>query len=154
MDTYLQVEKIRFGDKIDWEFLVPPEARECQVLKFILQPLIENAVVHGFRSITRKGFVRVAVELKEQNLEISVTDNGAGMEDEKYRAITEALARAAGDQTFTARDGFMGILNVHRRLVNFYGPSFGLRYEQSEGGCGTRALLLLPAVFVPAAPQR
>jgi sensor histidine kinase YesM len=151
MDTYLQVEKIRFGDRIAWEFLVPPETRECRVLKFILQPLIENAVVHGFRSITRKGFVRVAVELNGRNLEISVADNGAGMEDEKYRVITEALARAAGDEAFTAPDSFMGILNVHRRLVNFYGPPYGLRYEQGEGGCGTRALLLLPAVFVPAA---
>jgi signal transduction histidine kinase len=152
MDNYFSVEKIRFGDKIAWEFLVPPETRECRVLKFILQPLIENAVVHGFRSITRKGFVRISVELKGPDLEIAVEDNGTGMEDDTYEAVNTILSDSAGDGWPPAPEGFLGILNVHRRLVNYYGTRYGLRYERNRDGPGLTALLLLPAVFrsVPA----
>lgn len=156
IDTQLQVEKIRFGDKISWRFAVPPEARECRVLKFILQPLIENAVIHGFRSIAHKGFIGVSVELRGQDLAIQVWDNGAGMEEETYRAVSEALILAAGDKAYpppgpgenSPPEGFVGILNVHRRLVNYYGPPYGLRYERGKGA-GTAALLLLPAVLRP-----
>jgi sensor histidine kinase YesM len=161
IDMQLRVEKIRFGDKISWEFVIPPEVRECRILKFILQPLIENSVIHGFCSITRKGFIRVSVKLREQDLTIQVWDNGIGMEEETYRAVSEALLLAAGDKTnlpgyaggsasggSSPPKGFVGILNVQRRLVNYYGPRYGLRYERDKGE-GTTALLLLPAVFSP-----
>jgi sensor histidine kinase YesM len=152
MNNYFCVEKIRFGNKISWEFLLPPEARECRILKFILQPLIENAVVHGFRSMTRKGFVRVLVALKGTDLEIAVVDNGMGMEDEKYAAVTRTLSAAAGEDAWgTVPEGFLGILNVHRRIVNYYGSRYGLRYERNQDNRGLTALLLLPAV-VPAKP--
>jgi sensor histidine kinase YesM len=153
MDNYFSVEKIRFGDKISWELAVPPEVRECRVLKFLLQPLIENAVVHGFRSITRKGFVRISVVLKGGDLEISVEDNGVGMGKEKYREVAGALEKAAGNERTSPPEDFVGILNVHRRVVNFYGPQYGLRYERDGGKPGTRALLLLPAVFKKAAAK-
>ncbi|MDR0451404.1 MAG: histidine kinase, partial [Treponema sp.] len=147
IDTQLRVEKIRFGDKISWDFAVPPETRECRILKFILQPLIENAVIHGFRSITRKGFVRVSVEMRGQDLAIEVRDNGIGMEEETYRAVSEALNQATANSGETSPpQRFVGILNVHRRLLNYYGARYGLRYERGDGG-GTIALLLLPAVF-------
>lgn len=147
MNNYFSVEKIRFGDKISWEFAVPPEVRECRVLKFLLQPLIENAVVHGFRSITRKGFVRISVALDGDDLEISVQDNGVGMGEEKYREVAGALAKAAGDERAPPPEGFVGILNVHRRVVNFYGPQYGLHYERNGEEPGASALLRLPAVF-------
>jgi sensor histidine kinase YesM len=167
IDTQLQVEKIRFGDKISWEFVIPPETRECRILKFILQPLIENAVIHGFRSIARKGFIRVSVELQGQDLAIEVWDNGTGMGEETYRAVSETLILAAKDKAYPAPGsaggtvrseaspprGFVGILNVQRRLVNYYGPRYGLRYERGSGGIGTAALLLLPAVFRPPVSQ-
>jgi sensor histidine kinase YesM len=149
MDNYFSVEKIRFGDKIAWEFIVPPETRECRVLKFILQPLIENAVVHGLRSITRTGFVRVSVELKGPDMEIAVEDNGTGMTEDTYRAVSAALSDAAGDRWPPATKGFLGILNVHRRIVNYYGRRYGLRYERNRNGPGLTALLLLPAVPGP-----
>lgn len=147
MNTYFSVEKIRFGDRIGCEFIVPPETRTCRVLKFILQPLIENAVVHGFRSITWNGFVRVAVRLTESELEITVRDNGWGMTEEKYEAIADALSEAADAEETSFPEDFLGILNVHRRIVNFYGPRYGLRYERNEDGRGTTALLRLPAVL-------
>jgi sensor histidine kinase YesM len=147
IDSQLRVEKIRFGDKISWNVTVPPETRECRILKFILQPLIENAIIHGFRSLTRKGFVRVSVEMRGQDLAIEVWDNGIGMEEETYRAISEALTANTGETS--PPQGFVGILNVHRRLLNYYGPRYGLRYERGGDG-GTTALLLLPAVFSPA----
>jgi sensor histidine kinase YesM len=147
MNTYFSVEKIRFGDRIGCEFLVPPETSDCRVLKFILQPLIENAVVHGFRSITWNGLVRVAVRLVGTDLEISVRDNGWGMDEEKAAAVSAALAEAAKTDGAAASEDFLGILNVHRRIVNCYGPQYGLRYERNGDGRGTTALLRLPAVF-------
>jgi sensor histidine kinase YesM len=149
LDNYFSVEQIRFGDKIAWEFLVPPETRECRVLKFILQPLIENAVVHGFRSMTRRGFVRISVRLWGPDLEIAVEDNGTGMTDDRYRAVIAALSGAAGDEWSPVTEGFLGILNVHRRIVNYYGTRYGLRYERNRDGPGLTALLLLPAAFRP-----
>jgi signal transduction histidine kinase len=154
IDTQLRVEKIRFGDKISWDIAAAPETRECRILKFILQPLIENAVIHGFRSITRKGYIRVSVEIRGEDLAIEVRDNGIGMGEETYRAVSEALIRAAANGSETSPpEGFVGILNVHRRLVNYYGPRYGLRYERGGDNGGTAALLLLPAVFSPSSTE-
>jgi two-component system sensor histidine kinase YesM len=147
MATYFAIEQIRFGDKIAWECCVRPELRDCRILRFILQPLIENAVVHGFRSITRKGCIRVSVERKQEDLEIAVWDNGLGMTEAQYADISQALAQVSSDEGQPFPDGFMGILNVHRRIVNFYGSRYGLRYERDRDAPGTIALLRLPVVW-------
>jgi two-component system sensor histidine kinase YesM len=125
------------------------------VLKFILQPLIENAVVHGFRSITRRGFLRVSVNILEkagdpgpegpkEDLEIAVQDNGAGIDREKYGEILLAL-NEAGEAP--PRREFLGILNVHRRIVNRYGRDYGLSFGPGGEGRGTRVILRLPAIW-------
>ncbi|MDL2228620.1 histidine kinase [Treponema sp. OttesenSCG-928-L16] len=147
MENYFHVEKIRFGSRINYEFIVPPETRECKVLKFILQPLIENAVVHGFQSITRTGFVRVMVRLNGGDLEIIVEDNGRGMTEEKLLSIERELKKAAEDVSSPAAGDSLGILNVHRRIVNFFGIHYGLRYERNPGGRGMTVIIRLPAIF-------
>jgi sensor histidine kinase YesM len=153
MNMYLSVEKIRFGDRISWEFRISKKAAECRVMKFTLQPLIENAVVHGFKSLMKKGFIRISGKITSSQpggpvLEITVWDNGAGMDDEKLIKIAQAL-NAAADAEFSAFDGmgtsFIGILNVHRRIVNFYGPGYGLSYRKNPHGGGTAARIILPA---------
>jgi two-component system sensor histidine kinase YesM len=153
MGMYLSVEKIRFGDRISWEFRISKKAAECRVMKFILQPLIENAIVHGFKSFMKKGFIRVSGKIidsqpKEPILEITVWDNGAGMDNEKFITIARSL-EAVADMEFSSFDGmgtsFIGILNVHRRIVNFYGSDYGLSYRKSLHGGGTTARIILPA---------
>ncbi|MDR3174353.1 MAG: histidine kinase [Treponema sp.] len=152
MDMYLSVEKIRFGERISWEFRISKKAAECRVMKFILQPLIENAVVHGLKSFMKKGFIRISGEiidsrLKEPVLEITVWDNGAGIDDEKLIKITRSLEAVAHAEFSSDGMGtsFIGILNVHRRIVNFYGPDYGLSYRKSQRDGGTTARIILPA---------
>lgn len=161
MDMYLSVEKIRFGDRISWEFRISKKAAECRVMKFILQPLIENAIVHGFKSFMKKGFIRISGKiidsrLEEPILEITVWDNGAGMDDEKLIKIARSL-EAAADVEFSSFDGtgtsFIGILNVHRRIVNFYGPDYGLSYRKSPHEGGTTARIILPASSLKPFPE-
>lgn len=162
MNTYLSVEKIRFGDRISWEFRISKKAAECRVMKFILQPLIENAIVHGFKSFMEKGFIRVSGKIVNSKrrgplLKITVWDNGAGMSDEKLMKIAGAL-EAAADVELSSFDGmgtsFIGILNVHRRIVNFYGPGYGLSYRKSPDDGGTNAQIILPAsIKTPSAPS-
>lgn len=74
--TYLGIEKVRFGDRMNFEIDCPGELMDVQIPQLLVQPLVENAVKHGLSKITGKGFIRICVSKKEQQIKIRVYDNG------------------------------------------------------------------------------
>ena len=125
LQTYLEIEAIRFGDRLTVEFVCPDELLEFEVPNFILQPLVENAVKHAVAPTSRPIIIRVAARREGDDLLLSVSDNGGGVH-----------AKAA-----TAGTG-VGLANTRRRLEVIYGPRG--RLETMAHDEGWLALVRVP----------
>jgi len=131
--TYFEIEKIRFRDKLEYRFHVDPSLQaRCKVLKFILQPIVENCVLHGFRNLGRAGVITIEAEEANGFLEIRVIDNGVGIPAPKLHYLNGKLKEISLSRNGSATSEWVGIFNVHKRLVNYYGGPCGLRIESGE----------------------
>jgi len=119
---YLIILKIRYGDMLDFKINVPDDLKEYEILKMILQPLVENAVYHGTKFIRRIGFIQVSVTEIEENLIFTVSDNGIGMTPERLKEVQEELEKGI-DSDFNT--GY-GLYNVNKRLLLYYGSQAGM----------------------------
>jgi len=111
---YLEVERIRFGDKLQKELVVEPEALGCVVPGLLLQPLVENAIKHGISQRVSPGLVRVEIGRRNDRLAIAVINDGPEMP----RAANPGVA------------GGVGLGNTRRRLGHVYGTDFRLDLER------------------------
>jgi two-component system sensor histidine kinase YesM len=138
---YLHIQKIRYGDDLKWQLIIDPTVRDCTIVKLLLQPIVENAVVHGIR---QGGMIRIIVRPGEESLLLTIEDNGAGMTDDKLAALIERL-EAAPNRLQSKADGgvHIGLANVRHRIKSFYGERFGLAIVSSEG-LGTKVTIEIP----------
>ncbi len=120
--SYLEIEKIRFPDLFEAEMEVEPEALEGRMLKIILQPLVENAINHGFKGIGHKGLIVIRIFSQGTAFIFSVEDNGRGMEVE-----SDALPQSE------SRSGGYALKNVNERLILEYGSGSALAFASSTG---------------------
>lgn len=129
-ENYMCIQKIRFPERFSVEISVEEELFDCKVLKFILQPIVENSYKYGFTEKKKKDILRIrGYREAEETIILIVEDNGVGMEEEKVQAINEALAREAG---FEAAAG-IGLRNVNARIKNYYGEPCGIWLESCLG---------------------
>jgi sensor histidine kinase YesM len=142
IDKYFGILKIRFKGKIELNINVSESIRKCKTLKFILQPIVENSIEHGFRNTKGKGMVNIKAQKFQSELKISISDNGAGINTEKLKSITDKLQQISKSNKIASGD-FVGIFNVHKRLVNYYGNAYGLEYISREQ-YGTMVVITLP----------
>lgn len=135
LERYVEIQKIRLSDGFSFTLDVPAELEDCLVPKMILQPLAENAILHGLEGV-RDGCVSVAARRTEDGmLRIRVSDNGRGFPAEllgAYRERGETLAR-----------GHLGLYNVDMILRKYYGEGSGLYLEAPAGG-GAAVTAMLP----------
>ncbi|WP_308635069.1 sensor histidine kinase [Paenibacillus silvisoli] len=137
---YLDIQKFRYEDRLSYELLIDPTAEKEPILPLIIQPLVENAVIHGLENREEGGLVRVKAELREDMIHVEVIDNGEGMPREKL----EQLNRTFREQEDGEREGNrIGLHNVHMRLKLLYGADYGLEIW-SERGIGTRVQFTIP----------
>jgi sensor histidine kinase YesM len=128
VDAYLDVERARFGRRLNVEESIDPGARDVPVPPLILQPLVENAVRHGISTSVEGGTVRIEVKIVDGSLRIVVHDDGEGT---GLIDLEEMLA-----------EGY-GLRNVRDRLSTRYGPGEWFKFESSRE-TGTRVELVLP----------
>jgi len=143
VETYLSIEKIRHADRIDWHIQVDEAALSCQVLKFILQPIVENCVLHGFRNQDVQGLITLSAAVSDVQLHIFISDNGSGISVQRLAEINEKLRQISESSQFDTGGEYVGLYNVHKRIVNFYGAGYGLTYTSNES-LGTTVVLTLP----------
>ncbi len=135
---YISLQKFRFGDRIALAIDVPATLLAHPLIKLTLQPLVENACLHGLEnSGERSGRIDIAGRREGGALVIAVADNGAGMSPDKLAEIRAAL-RPDG----TARE-HIGLGNVNERIRLRYGRGYGLEIESKEGR-GTSVVMRLP----------
>ena len=136
-ENYMGIQKIRFPKRFLVEICVDEDLMDCKVLKFILQPIVENSYKYGFAEKRKKNVLCIqGYRENEEDIIIIIEDNGAGIEAEKLGKINEALA---GDKGFEASAG-IGLRNVNARIKNYYGEDCGIWLE-SECGKFTRVYL-------------
>lgn len=135
-ESYLQIQQYRYKNQFDYTFDVDPACRDYLCNKITLQPIIENAIVHGLDLLVEEGHIGVEVRQDGEDILFSVTDNGVGMTQEQADAM---LRREPSDRTG------IGIKNVNDRLRIYFGEGYGLRIT-SELDVGTRVDIRMPKV--------
>ena len=138
LSCYAVIQKMRFGDTFDLEVRLSDEAQTCRVPNMILQPLVENAIVHGFQNLDRRGHVELNAELQGEQVWITVQDNGCGIPAELLEEIRSAMADA---QEPSSR--FFALVNISLLLKLRYGEKAEI-YIDSTPGEGTKVSLILP----------
>ncbi|QBE95796.1 Sensor histidine kinase YpdA [Blautia producta] len=137
---YLLIQGQRFGDKISVIYDIDEQAYPCRIPNFILQPLIENAIIHGLEPKLEKGTLRVQIKLENEAVAFCIADNGVGMSREEIQALYEKCEMNDTNQN-------IGLKNVYRRLILCYGETSRLHIE-SEKHRGTKIKFILPMTII------
>jgi signal transduction histidine kinase len=126
LECYLDIEKLRFQDRLTTRIAAEPDAMDARVPNLFLQPIVENAIRHGIAQQTSVGVVAITARRDNGRLHVEVQDNGPG--------ITPKSDSAAGDSEAGAANG-VGLANTRSRLLRLYGAEhhFGMR-NVAEGG--------------------
>lgn len=125
--NYLELFEYRYKDRFHVRVECPTELLELSVIKFILQPIIENYFVHGIRLEESDNEIYIWTETEKECLRIHVEDNGKGIEPEKMEKMNEELRQ----NHYEVRDS-IGVANVNRRIKAVYGEKYGIRLQQGK----------------------
>ncbi len=136
--SYLQIQKFRYEDRLDFELTIQEGIEKEQIPPLIIQPLVENAIVHGLEN--QEEGVRVEVTIYEENdlVHFTVQDNGSGIRPERLKEVVTSIT--GSDEQEKSR---IGLRNVHQRLTLSYGEEHGLIIS-SEPGKGTKIVFTVP----------
>jgi two-component system sensor histidine kinase YesM len=140
LKSYVYIMNVRFGDKFDVVFEIDENIRQCYVLKLVLQPILENAILHGISDIEEKGLIKVKGFGLNGDLVIEIIDNGKGMSDEEIKDLL-----SDGYRNTKGFNG-MGLKNVDKRIKLNYGNRFGLQIS-SVFGEFTNVRVVLPQIM-------
>lgn len=147
LSHYSNIIRCRFNGKHQVNTAASKEVLEKRIPKLLIQPLVENAVLHGLEMKPQGGRVFVEItETKKQGtdkLAVIVKDDGDGIDTEKLRALKDAMERYDREGTISEKGLGIGFLNVYRRLRLFYGQAADFELESAEGK-GTRIRMWLP----------
>ncbi|MEJ9319080.1 sensor histidine kinase, partial [Halalkalibacterium halodurans] len=125
---YLEIQTFRYGDRLHYELYIDPQSEMVEILPLIIQPLVENAVIHGLERTEDGGTVTISTIVNGNDLTVIVNDDGCGMDEEKLEAIQNMLHHPQ-----EVDGNKIGLLNVHKRLQLTYGKTSGLIIESAKG---------------------
>lgn len=125
---YLTIQKIRYRDILDYRIDIPEALYGEQILKLLLQPLVENAIYHGIKHRRGRGLVTVTGREADGQLWLSVRDDGAGMSPERLREVRQGL-NGAGE----GAAGY-GLYNVNQRIKLYYNQAQGIEIQSDQSG--------------------
>jgi len=134
--SYLTIQKMRYKDKLEYTIDVEERILDVWIIKFVLQPLVENAIYHGLKYKETKGNLDIRGYRRGNRVCLVVADDGAGMEESELEHILEKKEKK------TKSNG-VGVYNVQKRLQLYYGAEYGISYISRKGE-GTVATVTIP----------
>lgn len=137
-ELYLQIQNVRYNGKIQFSLEVEPGLMHYPIVKFTLQPLLENAIYHGLKKKKGVWNLSLMVESQEGDIVLTLSDNGIGMDAETLETLMledPFLPKSTGRS--------IGVCATHKRLQLFFGEQFGLEYS-SQVGEGTTVFVRIP----------
>lgn len=143
VSIYVSLQNMRFHDKITFISDIPDELLDYQIPKLTLQPVIENAILHGILETEQKsGTIVLTGWMEEDDLVLMISDDGVGIPPDKLKTILTGSGKSS-------RGTNIAIYNTHQRFQLLYGDSYGLSYS-STPGAGTEVQIRLPALRTPS----
>lgn len=133
VENYMLIQKLRYGDSFKLIIEAEPVLLRCHTLKFILQPIVENAIIHGIKDEQSLLHIKIRLTQQEDDLVFEISDDGKGFCLEKIEASKEKEVKLSG----------IGIHNVRDRIRLHFGEKYNVKI-QSEIGKGTRVTLHIP----------
>lgn len=135
--SYLELQAARFGDRVSYSIYCEVD-RQYRILPLIIQPIVENAFVHGIESSKANGKINIRIFYRGENVQIEVSDNGRGIEPDK---MNELLAKLERNDTSSGKS--IGLTNVNKRIKMYHGEQYGMSIETVLGR-GTTIKITVP----------
>lgn len=145
--NYLKIQKFRYGDRFAARISIGVDIEKVRMPKLLLQPIVENAIVHGLEEKLESGWIDITGSLEEGKVIITITDNGIGMEEEVAATILAAPDDQPAGGCGPSCDGHthIGLSNVDRRIRLCYGEEYGITITSSPGR-GTSVKAIFPVI--------
>lgn len=134
--NYVNIQKYRYGSNFNIEYNIDEDTVKLKILKFILQPLVENSIFHGFKNYKYGGEIRISSQIADNNLLIEVRDNGCG--------LNKGESDSTDDKSKRMHSG-IGLNNVHERISLYFGGEYGITVNSQEGP-GLSITIKLPVI--------
>ncbi|MCX7710961.1 MAG: sensor histidine kinase [Clostridia bacterium] len=134
--NYVLIQKVRFNEQFEINYDIAEDCMDCLTPKMILQPVVENSIIHGWKEGNSQLSIGVSARRQENNVVIEVTDNGTGIEEDILRKIFKA-------EKNVNKFSVVGLNNVNERIKLYFGESYGIHIV-SEVGKGTTVKINLP----------
>lgn len=138
LEYYAEIQKIRFGDVFSFQVDFPEEAAYLSIPNLLLQPLVENSIVHGLKGKNEISHIKVSAEIENELLKISVWDDGCGICVEQLEDIRCEMKNYEGDGS-----KYFALVNITARLYNRYRERAFIRIDSQEG-TGTNVVIGIP----------
>lgn len=139
---YLELQKLRYSEVFDYEVALSAHSEGKMIPKLSLQPIVENAIDHGFKDQSDQGFLKIYDAITETAYEIIIEDNGVGISPDRISKLNALFERAYDENEGNKALSF-GLKNVNHRLKLFFGAAYGVQIF-SEEGVGTTIKLRIP----------
>ena len=134
--------EVRIRDRLHYELDVQADIANVYCPRFMLQPLVENCVVHGLSKVRRPVSIRIAVRETPSEIVVEIADDGAGIPGERLQAIRSELRKPGGGTSSAADTEGIGLINVSERIKSFFKGNSRLEIDGREGA-GTACVLYL-----------
>lgn len=144
VQNYLYIQKVRYEGRFIVKFDLHPDTMGLKIHKFLIQPIVENSIVHGLEEKESGGIIKISSQKTEDELIIEIFDNGIGMSAKQISTIFDNNTLFASGQHGEMRT-HIGLNNVHNRLKFYYGEKYGLEIQSKEGEF-TNVILHFPIV--------
>jgi two-component system sensor histidine kinase YesM len=136
VESYLSIQQVRFKERLEYSIQIEPEVYGHYTVKLILQPLVENSLLHGIEKRRGKGSIAIRAHKADDQIVIEISDNGIGADVSELNAML---------QNDNGSGKSFGMINVDQRIVQVFGEGWGIRYKDQEGP-GITVTVTFPAV--------
>lgn len=146
---YVTIQNIRFDNRFDLIVTIPKVLMELTVLKLILQPLVENAMIHGLKNCQTGSRITIGGETRDRLILLKVSDDGQGIDPDRLAVLQASLREEAAFTELGHRNNqSIGLKNINTRIELYYGKGYGLTIK-SQLGEGTDILIRVPDITSP-----
>lgn len=144
--NYVTIQQFRFRDRFILDCQIEDDSvLDTVVPKLMLQPLVENAIIHGLTDKTEGGIIKISVQRTQKHLQISVSDNGRGISAEKLREVNETInSPMPVGRSSEGRGAGIALWNVNNRIKMLFGDGYGLTIYSSGINNGAVSSLFIP----------